>query len=419
MTGRERLNATLRHETTDRPPLDIGATAITGISAVALADLRDALGLEKRTVKIHEPFQLLGDVEEDMRQALGVDVVGIWNRNNMFGFENKNWKPWTMPSGLPVQVGGDFVLSEDTNGDYLIHPCGDKTAAPSGRLPKNGYYFDNITRTDGADPDESSGREDFAADYQVLTEEDLDFIGKQVETLYTQTEYGLVGNLGPLGLADSALIPGPGIKAPKGMRDIEEWLMGYYIHEDYIREVFDLHFEVAMENIKRYHSVVGERISAVTISGTDFGTQRSEFLSPDLFRSFFKPYYKKMNDWVHENTTWKTFYHSCGSIVRLLDDFVEMGVDILNPVQCSAEGMDAEMLKSKYGDKLTFWGGAVNTQQTLPFGTPEEVYAEASERLRVFAPNGGFVFNAVHNIQAGTPAANMMAFYKALQDYQK
>ncbi len=419
MTSRERLNMALRHETPDRPPLDLGATAITGISAAALSDLHDILGLEKRTVKIHEPFQLLGWVDEDVRRALGVDVVGIWNRKNMFGYENKNWKPWTMPNGLDVEVGEGFVLSTDTNGDYLIHPCGDKTAQPSGRLPKNGYYFDNITRSDGADPDESNGREDFAADYAPFTEEDLDFIGNQVETLYNETEYGLIGNLSPLGLADSAIIPGPGIQNPKGMRDIEEWLMGYYIHEDYIREVFDYQFEVAMQNIKRYHQTVGERISAVVISGTDFGTQRSEFLSPDIFRSFFKPYYTKINNWVHENTTWKTFYHSCGSIVRLLDDFVDMGVDILNPVQCSAEGMSAEMLKEKYGDKLTFWGGAVNTQDTLPFGTPEAVYAESTERLKVFAPGGGFVYNAVHNIQAKTPAANMQSFFNALQDYKK
>ncbi len=417
MTSRERLHAALNHQQPDRPPLDLGATAITGISATALAQLRAALGLPEQAIKVHEPFQILGYVEEDLRQALGVDVVGVWGRNNMFGFANENWKPWTLPSGLTVEVGGDMALSQAENGDWMMHPCGDAAAAPSGRLPKDGYYFDNITRTTGFDPDQNNGREDFAGDYTLLTQEDLDHIGREAERLYEETEYGLIGTLGPLGLADSALIPGPGVRQPKGMRALEDWLMAYYLNEDYVREVFDLHFEVALENLKRYHQVVGDRIAAITISGTDFGTQRSEFLNPEIFRSFFKPYYTKINAWVHENTSWKTFYHSCGSIVRLLDDFVEMGADILNPVQCSAEGMDPVMLKEKYGDKLTFWGGAVNTQQTLPFGSPAEVEGEAQERLRIFAPGGGFVYNAIHNIQAKTPPENMLAFFRTLREY--
>ncbi len=415
MTSRERLNAALNHRQPDRPPLDLGSTTVTGISAVTLDKLRKALKLEERQVKIQEPFQLLGDVEEDVRQTLGVDVVGIWGRKNIFGFENNNWKDWALPGGVNVLVGGDMALSQDTNGDYLMHPCGDFSTPPSARLPKDGYYFDNITRTAGYDEERSRGRDDFCEDFGVMEEIDLQFIQKQVEELYTNTEYGLMGNLVPLGLADSAIIPGPGLPYPKGMRNFEDWLMSYYTNEEYIREVFDLHFEVAMQNIKLYKEAVGNKISAICISCTDFGTQRSEFLSPELFRRFFKPYYTKINAWVHENTTWKTFYHSCGSIVRLLDDFVEMGVDILNPVQCSAEGMGAEMLKEKYGEKLVFWGGAVNTQQTLPFGTPEQVYQEAKERVRIFSPGGGFVYSAIHNIQSGTPVENLLSFFEALK----
>lgn len=413
MTSRERLNAALNHVQPDRPPLDIGSTAITGISAIALAKLRTALCLPDKPVKVHEPFQILGQVEEDVRAALGIDVVGIWNRSNMFGFVNDNWKPWTLENGLCVEVGQGMYTSTNENGDLLMHPQGNKNAQPSARLPKGGFYFDNIVRTTGFNPEINTGKEDFAADYTILTNQDLDFVFKQVQELWQNTEYGLIGNLGPLGLADAALIPGPGVLQPKGMRSLEDWLMAYYLHEDYVREVFDYHFEIAMQNIKLYHSAVGERISAITISGTDFGTQRSEFLSPDIFRQFFKPYYTKINDWVHKNTTWKTFYHCCGSIVRLLDDFVEMGVDILNPVQCSACGMDPKMLKEKYGQKLTFWGGAINTQETLPFGTALQVEEEAAERLKIFSPNGGFVYNAIHNIQSQTPVENILAFCRA------
>jgi uroporphyrinogen-III decarboxylase len=164
---------------------------------------------------------------------------------------------------------------------------------------------------------------------------------------------------------------------------------------------------------------VGDKIELMQISGTDFGTQRCEFISPDLFREFYKPYHKKINDWVHNNTNWKTFYHTCGSVVNLLDDFVDSGMDIMNPVQCSATGMEPKFLKEKYGGKLTFWGGGIDTQNTLPFGTPEEVKAEALERLKIFAPGGGFVFNTIHNIQQPTPVENILAMFEAIKEYNK
>jgi len=125
-----------------------------------------------------------------------------------------------------------------------------------------------------------------------------------------------------------------------------------------------------------------------------------------------------VNDWIHRHTTWKTFIHSCGSVVAFLEDFIAAGFDILNPVQCSAAHMDPRELKSRFGDRITFWGGGVDTQHTLPFGTPAEVEQEVAERMRIFAPGGGFVFNPVHNVQAGTPVENLLALYRAVQRYR-
>ena len=142
-------------------------------------------------------------------------------------------------------------------------------------------------------------------------------------------------------------------------------------------------------------------------------------MSADMFREFYKPHFQKVNNWIHENTNWKTFYHCCGSVINLLDDFVEMGVDILNPIQCSAANMDAAVLKEKYGDKLTFWGGGVDVQHTLPFGKPEEVYRETTERLKLFSQGGGFVCTCIHNIQATVPVENIIAFIDAIQDYNQ
>ncbi|HDY87404.1 MAG TPA: methyltransferase, partial [bacterium] len=136
----------------------------------------------------------------------------------------------------------------------------------------------------------------------------------------------------------------------------------------------------------------------------------------DAYRDLYKPIHKRINEWIHKNTSWKTFIHSCGGIRPLLDDIVDAGFDILNPVQCSAEGMEPQKLKDDYGDRIVFWGGGVDTQKTLPFGKPEEVYEEVSERIRIFNKGGGYVFDSIHNIQQGSPVENVMAMLDAIKD---
>ena len=135
------------------------------------------------------------------------------------------------------------------------------------------------------------------------------------------------------------------------------------------------------------------------------------------FRELWLPYYKQLNDWIHAHTAWKAFKHSCGAVERFFESFIDAGFDIVNPVQCSARGMEPEQLKAKYGDRLVFWGGGVDTQKTLPFGTPAEVREQVLRRCEIFAPGGGFVFNAIHNIQAGTPVANIVAMFDAVREF--
>jgi uroporphyrinogen-III decarboxylase len=186
---------------------------------------------------------------------------------------------------------------------------------------------------------------------------------------------------------------------------------------DFVHAVFERQCEVALGNLARIHAAVGDAVDAVFLCGTDFGTQTSTFCSVATFRELYLPYYRQLNEWIHGHTGWRTFKHSCGSVVRFLDPFIEAGFDILNPVQCSAAGMEAAGLKAKYGDRLVFWGGGVDTQQALPFGTAAEVRAQVLERCRVFGESGGFVFNAIHNIQARTPVANIVAMLDAVREF--
>lgn len=193
--------------------------------------------------------------------------------------------------------------------------------------------------------------------------------------------------------------------------------MAQILYPDYIKEVFEMQTEYMLKNLEIYKQAVGDRIQICWISGTDFGTQTAAFMSQEMFRDLYKPYYKRVTDWIHQNTSWKTYIHTCGSIVTLLDDIVEMGIDIVNPVQLSAVGMDAQMLKDKYGDKLVFWGGGCDTQHTLPAGTPEQVREEVLSRLPILEQGGGYVFDAIHNIVGDTKPENIWAAFKAVHDY--
>ncbi len=242
---------------------------------------------------------------------------------------------------------------------------------------------------------------------------------RESKRLYHETEYALVGQFPGSLLGDAGAVPNGSLRAPKGIRRLEDFLMAHVLYPEYLREVYEMQTEIVMQNLEIYKQAVGERIQVVVISTADYGNQNGEMFRPEIFRSLYKPYYEKMNKWVHEHTKWKIMFHTCGSVVNLLDDYVEMGVDILNPIQTSARGMDAKMLKEKYGGKMTLWGGGIETQSTLPFGTPEEVREEALERLALFSSGGGYVFNAIHNIVGKTPIENILAMYGAAREFNR
>lgn len=411
MTSRERVRRALNHQEPDRVPVDCGSSYVTGICVDAYAPLAHSLGLRSHP-KVTEPFQMLAEVAPEVMERLGCDVVSLPPLVGMFGTRNENWKPFTTFAGNDVLVPGTFNPVQLPNGDLVLSPGGDRSLPPSARMPRGGFYFDIIVRQKPIIEDQLRP-EEFAEQFQPLTDEELDYLRKASERLYRETDYAILGGFYSGGLGDYVIVAAPGLRDPKGVRDPAEWIISHLTRPHYIREVFELQTARALENLQLYRQAVGDRIEAIVISGTDFGTQRVEMISPDIYRELYLPFHKKMNDWVHHHTSWKTFYHSCGSIPRIIPLMIEAGVDILNPVQCSAQGMAPQWLKEQFGNQLTFWGGAVDTQKTLPFGTPEEVAAEVAERIRIFAPGGGFVINAIHNIQQGTPPQNILAMFDA------
>ena len=413
MNSKERIVSTLRHIQTDKVAIDFGATATSGIHVLAVERLRNYYGLNRHPVKVIDPFQMLGEIEPDLQEVLGVDVIGVWGKNNIFGFANENWKEFNTLWGQRVLVPGNFNTRTGEEGDLFMFPQGDMSVPASGRMPKTGYFFDAIIRQQPIN-EEALNPEDNLEEFVYITDEELKYWEILTESSLKSGK-GIIANFGGTSLGDIALVPGLDMKYPKGIRDVAEWYMSIIMRADYIHTVFAKQTDIALSNLKKIFKVVGNRVDAVEICGNDFGTQNSLFCSPETFEELYAPYFRKINDWVHENTTWKTFKHSCGAIVPLLNNFIDAGFDILNPVQINADGMDPKFLKENFGDRIVFWGGGVDTQKTLAFGSPSDVEKQVLSMCEIFSKNGGFVFNTVHNIQANVPVENITAMIRALK----
>lgn len=413
--SRESLQKTLNHEQPERMVVDFGAGPVTGIHVRLVEQLREHFGLEKRMVQVNEPYQMLGEVEEDLQEAMGVDVIGISPASDMFGNPMKDWKEWLTPWGQVVMVPGSFTVSVDGNGDTLMHPQGDKSAAPSAKMPKAAYFFDAVNRQEALD-ESKLNPEDNVEEFTPISDSDLDY-WKRIIPKAAQKGKGVLANFGGTGIGDIALVPGLNLKAPKGIRDVADWYMSTLMRPDYLHYIFEKQTDVALENLAKIKDIAGDLVDVAYICGTDFGTQDSSFCDLDTFESLYAPYYRKINNWIHEHTSWKTFKHSCGAVEPFMESFIASGFDIINPVQINAAGMDPVLLKQKYGDRLTFWGGGIDTQKVLPFGTPEEVKSHVLKQCEILSPGGGFVFNTVHNIQANVPLQNVLAMLEAIRAF--
>jgi len=416
MTGKEKLQATLNRQPAP-VPFDLGSMPTTAVHCDIVDKLRDYYGLEKRPVYVFEPMMMLGQIDLDLHQAMGGDVLNYPDYYDVFGLKHDKLKEWKTPWGQTVLMSADFTYSMEPDGSVLAYPQGDTTVPPSAKMSAVAYFFDAIDRQQPID-DDNLNVEDNVEEFTEFDEESIVFLkSKRAEVESTGLAYG--GTPGGTCIGDIAIVPAIGLKNPKGVRGIEEWYYSIAARPDYLRGIFEKQTEVALKNLKTYWEIVGSSVDVIFLCGTDFGTQISSFCSLDTFRSLYMPSYKIMNEWIHKNTTWKTVKHSCGAVEPFIDAFIESGFDALNPLQWTAAGMDRKLLKAKYGERIILWGGGVNTQGTLPFGKPDAVRKEVLECLEIFANDGGYVFNPVHNIQAKTPVENVIAMVDALAEFNK
>jgi len=389
--------AAIQHQQPDRVPIDLGGTRQSGIAASTYHQLKQRLGIASPT-RIYDVYQMLAEVERPVMERFGADVVGLNRPEVAFGIRNENWKKWQLFDGTPVEVPGGFNPVVEENGDLVLL----QDDRPVARMPRGGYYFDRLEVYPG-------GAHLPLEEVQppVLSDALCEHYRLQAEALYQNTDFAIVAPLGP----PYELFYG------LGTGGFDTWMMTLAAEPDYVNALCAKLVDVWLQNLQRFAEAVGDRVQILQFND-DFGTQDAPFLSVRMFRELIMPHYQRGLDWIHQNTPMKVFLHSDGAIAPLIPSLIEMGVDILNPVQTSAKGMDAERLKKEFGDRLVFWGGSLDCQKTLPFGTPAEVAREVEAHIQVFAPGGGYVFASVHNIQAGVPPENVIAMFDTAQQWQ-
>ena len=409
MKSRERVQRAINFQEADRVPIDLGGLKASGIAVETYHKLMLKLGLAG-TPRVLDPRFMIALVEEPVLKRFGVDVMPLdISAIPALRSPESQWVPRRLFSGTDVLFPPGTRIQEDINGDWvLLHEDG---APSSFRMPKNGYYFDDVSFNrgdEGIDPAKFKPVDDIP-----------DAALKQLEgyssELYNGTDYALLGWGGGVCFLGLSLITDRRSNVTMGMPD--EWMMMLMTEKETCHAMMDRSVEASIKCLTLLHQAVGDRCFAWGIAADDSGTQLAEFIKPSLWAEMIKPHYQKLCHWIHTNTSWKTFLHSCGSIYHLIPHFIEAGVDILNPVQTSAAHMEPARLKKEFGDKIVFWGGGCYTQSVLERATPEEIREHVRERLAVFAPGGGYVFNQVHNIQRNVPAENVIAMLDAALEY--
>lgn len=415
--SKERVWNALNHRGGTPVPVDFGATTVTGIHCRIVEQLRKYYGLADKPVRIVDPFQMLGEVDEELQERIGVDLAPLFGRKNMFGIDESEVHEQVTPWGQKVLIAKGIDMTPDAEGDVYIYPEGDRSVSPSAVMPEGCYFINAIERQQPID-EALLSYQDNLEEYALLNESDLAY-WKQAAGKAAATGKAVVAGFGGTALGDVAFIPAMGLKHPKGIRSVAEWYMSTLIRPDFVHALFEHQTDLAIRNYEMLWNTVGDQVDVVFTCGTDFGTQDSQFCSEEVFRELWLPYYKRLNDWIHTHTTWKIFKHSCGAVLPLIPAMIDSGFDILNPVQINAKDMDSKVLKEQFGDQLVFWGGGIDTQRVLAFGTKEEVRRQVMEQCEILGKDGGFVFNTVHNIQANVPVENVITMIETLNEIRR
>jgi uroporphyrinogen decarboxylase len=409
MTSRERVLAALAHREADRVPIDFSGHRSSGIAALVYPELRRFLGLPPTQVRVYDMIQQLAIVDEDVLDRFGVDTIEM---GRGFLQEEKDWKDWTLPDGSACKIPG-YVQVEKRGEDWvLLNESGRELAVQKkGFLYFEQTYFPLMDRPFAED--DFSDLEDFIdqtvwtgiaspGGHLVLNEEGLEEMSRRVRALRESSERAIVGLFG-----------GNMFEIPQMLFRNDHYLMYMGLYPEQVMRFSERLCSLHLDSLEKWLGAVGPFIDIIQF-GDDLGGQTGPLISPPMYRRLIKPFHRKLWRRAKELADVKVMLHCCGGVRELLDDLIDAGLDAINPVQVNAAGMDARALKREYGRRLTFWGGGCDTRDVLPHASPEQVASHVREQVRRLSPEGGFVFQQVHNILADVPPENIVAMLDAV-----
>ena len=419
MTSRQRIIDTLNHKNTDIMPVDFGGTGTTGINAIVYNGVRRILGIEGRITKIVEVLSQLPEIEPDILDAMGGDSVVLFRQVPCLGLPVIGFKEDVLsdgslcltPSNFNPRLNekGDMVFYKEYIGGDRAHPYKkalgpdefDK-GVPVCVRPKGSHAFSRVYHPlKGVDTVEEL--KEYA--YPEIQQDELDYLEARAKNLYETTDKAICGVFNGNIFELSQLYWG-----------YEDFFVHLMLDDELMDYFYETRMEIMMEDLAKFLKAVGPYIQVIEFT-EDFGTQTSLLIAPEIYRQRFKPMHKRMFDYVKKNyPDVKILFHSCGAISELIPDFIDIGIDALNPVQITAKGMEPEFLKREFGKDLVFWGGGIDSQKTLNLATPREVEKEARRLIDIFSKNGGFVFSQVHNVESSVPPENL---YSAFMEAKK
>ena len=392
MNSRERVLATLRHEAADRVPIDLGAHRSTGIHVATCHRLRRHLELEARRVRLYDVMQQLGDVETDLLDRFHADVVQIHRLRPAMGFSIARWKEMDLPDGTPALVPEDYSpYPAPQGGWYLDCPDGLRSYMPS-----DANYFEAVAPRLSAAATE---RDIDALPWEDIEDEDIEFVVRQARDVREKSDR-----------ASLVIFSGNILESGNGAFGFQNFMYQLAANPSLVCYYYDRLTDTYLRRLKKFLPAVEGLVDIIAV-GDDLGGQSGPLVSPEMYRRLIKPYQARVYGHIRNHSSARLFLHSCGSIAALIPDLIEIGVQILNPIQTSARDMDPAVLKRRWGKELVFWGGGGDTQHILPYGTPEQVKRDVRERMAAFTPGGGFVFTQIHNILAGVPSENIIAMF--------
>ena len=412
MNSRERVLSAINHKEPDKVPIDFGGHRSSGIFAIAYARLKKALGISAGNIYVYDMVQQLAIVEPEVLDNFGVDVIEM---GRGFMLDDREWKDWNLPDGTVCKIPYYVNIEKRGADSYLVSDEGIDLA-----IQKEGFVlFEQIhwpwAERDIREQDFSDIGEAFndavwtriptPGGHIPLTADGLTKISSGVRELRETTDRAIVGLFG-----------GNLFEVPQYLYGMEKYLTFMASYPDDCIRLSEALCELYIRNLEKWLGAVGPYIDVI-LFGDDYGGQNGPLISPHMYRTYYKSYHKKMWKRVKELAPHvKINLHSCGGIEPLLDDLIDAGLEMTNPVQISCKGMDARHLKKTYGDRFTFWGGGCDTHRILPYGTCDEVKRHVKEQVSILAPGGGFVFQQVHNIMANVPAENIIAMFEAVRE---